>query len=110
MKNIFIRFRINKCLSILEKALTSDGITYDEQSLLVSKKYLPAIHILEAEGCIKCTYSSNDPYVPYLINPIHRNFPRYYIKRHDVWTNRLLGFILGAASASVANFILFLSS
>nr|WP_288823365.1 hypothetical protein [uncultured Mogibacterium sp.] len=51
MRNLFIRRRINKFISLLDSK--NGTLSGDDLSLIQGKKDLQVISILEASGCIK---------------------------------------------------------
>lgn len=106
MKNIFIRARVNKCISIIENSCSQGGFSNGELEFLCSDKYLEALHILEDAGCIKCFYRYGDPRRPYSILPTHKRFSVYKLERHDVWVNRFWGFVTGVAVSIVGGVII----
>ena len=95
MKNLFIRHKINKCISILQ-ASEHRALTESEQQLIISTEYSQVLSILEDDGCISITRAWNADH-PVSITLTKKGFSGYLLNRHDVWMNRLWGFLSGVA-------------
>lgn len=97
----FIRFRINKVIKILEE---HDGrLTSRALELVRDRKYRNAISALEGAGCIKVTREWGGQII--LITTTNKGFSIYCLERHDVWANRIGGFISGVAITVIADLI-----
>lgn len=94
MSTLFLRHRINKCISVIEQSINSSDLSDETLEFLYSPKNRKAMQILEASGCIKCTYAWGH-HTPIDINVTKSGFSIYQLTRHDVWLNRFWGFISG---------------
>lgn len=101
MRNLFIRRRINKFISLLDSK--NGTLSGDDLSLIQGKKDLQVISILEASGCIKVDRSWGGDIS--LIVTTHNGFSIYQLERHDIWMNRFYGFISGVAVTVIADII-----
>ncbi len=101
MKNLFIRTRINKFIALLE---SNDGtITAADFPSLNDKDVLHVISILEASGCIEVIREWGGA-----VNTImttNTGASVYQLERHEVWMNRLYGFISGVLMTILVDFI-----
>ena len=101
MRNLFIRRRINKFISLLDSK--NGTLSGDDLSLIQGKKDLQVISILEASGCIKVDRSWDGDIS--LIVTTHTGFSIYQLERHAIWMNRFYGFISGVAVTVIADII-----
>lgn len=99
--SFLIRMRIRQCISILSRSSDS-GVSPDTISLLYSKKYASAMQILEDSGYISCIRSWGS-HVPVSVAVKNTGFSVYKLNRHDVWMNRLWGFLAGVAFSVLAD-------
>lgn len=91
MKNLFIRTRINKFIALLES--NGGTMTAADFPSLNDKNYLHIISILEASGCIEVIREWGG--AVNIIMTTDTGASVYQVERHDVWMNRLYGFVSG---------------
>ncbi len=100
-KNILIRHHINEVIALLEE---HNGTLVNHNLVLIKdKKYQQVIPILEASGCIKVTREWGGSII--MIATTNRGFSVYSLERHDVWVNRIIGFVSGVLVTVTADFI-----
>lgn len=95
MNKLLIRFRIKKCISIMEATEINGAIPEKTVEFLYSKKYTDAMRVLEDSECIKCSYAWGASLIPYSVQLTKTGFSIYQLSRHDIWVNRFWGFISG---------------
>ena len=91
MKNLFIRTRINKFIALLES--NGGTMTAADFPSLNDKNYLHIISILEASGCIEVIREWGG--AVNIIMTTDTGASVYQLERHDVWMDRLYGFVSG---------------
>lgn len=91
MKNLFIRTRINKFISLLES--NGGTMTAADFPSLNDNDVLHIISILEASGCIEVIREWGG--AVNIIMATNTGASVYQLERHDVWMNRLYGFVSG---------------
>lgn len=91
MKNLFIRTRINKFIALLKS--NGGTMTAADFPSLNDKNYLHIISILEASGCIEVIREWGG--AVNIIMTTDTGASVYQLERHDVWMNRLYGFVSG---------------
>ena len=91
MKNLFIRTRINKFIALLES--NGGTMTAADFPSLNDKNYLHIISILEASRCIEAIREWGG--AVNIIMTTDTGASVYQLERHDVWMNRLYGFVSG---------------
>lgn len=101
-ENFFIHFRINKIIKLLDEH--SGTLSRDSLDLIRGKEYRNAISALEDSGCIKVIRVGDG--VIAMIVTTHKGFSVYCLERHDVWINRIVGFITGVAVTVIADLIM----
>ncbi len=100
-ENFFIHFRINKIIKLLDEH--NGTLSRDSLDLIRGKEYRNAISALEDSGCIKVIRVGDG--IIAMIVPTHKGFSVYCLKRHDVWINRIIGFVTGVAITVIADLI-----
>lgn len=101
-EKFFIRFRINEVIRLLEE---HDGsLPRNSLKLLRDKKYRHAISILEASGCIKVRREAGGSII--MIVTTNKGFSVYCLERHDVWVNRIGGFLCGVGVSIIGDLII----
>ena len=97
---MLMRYRMHKLIRLLEK-----GDTAGFNAAIGSDKYLKALKALEDESCIKAVKDWNGTYVRvWLLD----HYTTYQLSRHDIWINRLWGFLAGVATSVAAHYIIVL--
>ena len=91
MKNLVIRTRINKFIALLES--NGGTMTAADFPSLNDKNYLHIISILEASGCIEVIREWGG--AVNIIMTTDTGASVYQLERHDVWMDRLYGFVSG---------------
>lgn len=91
MKNLFIRTRINKFIALLES--NGGTMTAADFPSLNNPNVLHIISILEASGCIEVIREWGG--AVNIIMTTDTGASVYQLERHDVWMNRLYGFVSG---------------
>lgn len=94
--NIFIRRKINKCISILESGNEPD-------IEMLYSKFPDAMRVLEANGSIELLRAWGGEVVSVRVTNL--GFSIYKLSRHDIWVNRFWGFILGIATGVAIDLI-----
>lgn len=97
-ENFFIHFRINKIIKLLDEH--NGTLSRDSLDLIRGKGYRNAISALEDSGCIKVIRVSDG--IIAMIVTTHKGFSVYCLERHDVWVNRIIGFVTGVAITVIA--------
>lgn len=94
---MFVRYRMNKIINLLLND-QSDVVI----NLITSDKYRKALYALQAVGSITITegWSGNILNISLL-----DAYAVYQLSRHDVWMNRLWGFLSGVAITLAAEFL-----
>lgn len=105
MKNLLTYRRIKQLLNWLEK---SNGILTLKQLDPFQEQfrelyYRRAISMLEASNCIKVTRAWGGELLQINLLP---GYVLHQLERHDIWMNRIYGFISGVLVTVVANFIM----
>jgi hypothetical protein len=92
---MFMRFKMRSALKTIK---TSSVIASDE---IISSFDPDVLSALEANNCIDIQYADNRPCCIYYRNEAIN----YILARSEVWTNRVLGFVLGVISSLIVKFI-----
>ena len=93
---MFMRFKMRSTL----KTIKASGVVGSEE--IISSFDPDVLAALKANNCIDITYADNKPYfISYRNDAIN-----YILARSEVWTNRILGFVLGVISSLVVKLIL----
>lgn len=105
MQNLLTYRRIKQLLNWLEE---NDGILTIKQlepfqAQFRERYYRRAISILEASHCIKITRAWGGELFQITLLP---GYALHQLERHDIWMNRIYGFISGVLVTVVANFIM----
>lgn len=100
-ENFFIHFRINKIIKLLDEH--NGTLSRDSLDLIRGKEYRNAISALEDSGCIKVIRVGDG--IIAMIVTTHKGFSVYCLERHDVWINRIIGFVTGVAFTVIADLI-----
>ena len=107
MHGLSMRIRMRQCLHMLEKQwyLNNDFIT-GEAALKFSdtRSKLKVLKALQAVECVSLSYADNSNR-PYVIREGAES-SIYLLKRREIWTNRLLGFIAGILTSVASYYIL----
>lgn len=93
-----LRYRMNKIIRLLDSGKNSE--VYD---LISSSPYRKALLALESAGCVKLAKAFGGDIVGIYLLDSHVG---YQLNRHDVWMNRLWGFLSGIAVTLAAEFLL----
>ncbi len=95
---MFLRCRMNKIIRILEKD-DSKALT----DVLSNPHYRKALQALVDEGCVKVVRDMNGTvHMAWLLD----HYATYQLSRHDVWLNRLLGFLAGIVTSVAAHYVI----
>lgn len=95
-----LRCRMNRIIRLLESNKTSKVM-----DLISSARYRKAILTLESAGCVKLAKAWGGEIVGICLLDSHAG---YQLSRHDVWVNRLGGFVAGIVTAVAAHYIIVL--
>lgn len=95
-----LRCRMNRIIRLLEAGKESE--VYD---LISSSKYRKALLALESAGCVKLTKAWGGEIFGICLLDSHAG---YQLSRHDVWVNRIFGFVAGIVTAVAAHYIIVL--
>lgn len=98
MLTMLTRKRMKEILNLIE----SNSIRTLYQRL-EDKKYLAALKVLEARGCVSCFYADGDS-LPWHISLTAEAY-NYKLTRCEIWENRIYGFIVGIISGVVITII-----
>lgn len=93
---MFMRFKMRSAL----KTIKASGVIASDE--IISSFDPDVLSALEANNCIDIQCADNGPYCIYYRNEAIN----YILARSEVWTNRVLGFLLGVISSLVVKFIL----
>lgn len=94
---MLIRYRMNKIVRLL-----SGGNEAEVMELISSDKYRDALLALEAVGSVRVTKAWGGEILKVFLLD---SYAGYKLSRHDVWTNRLWGFVFGVATSVATAFI-----
>jgi len=105
MKSIIARFKMFRMLSKLDTLFDRhDGILSGDQidPFVSSVKKMATLRRLSDAGAVKLTFYSNE------LLSIRRlpGASLYLLERSELWVNRIAGFIVGVATAVVAELII----
>ena len=93
-----LRFRMNKIIKLLEQNREADAI-----ALASNSKYYKAFQALADTGAVKLVRNMGGVIVrAFLLD----HYATYQLERHEIWLNRILGFIIGICTSIVASIIL----
>lgn len=94
-----MRHRMNKIIKLLEdENFTAVRDLYENNS-----KYKKAFNSLVDQNVIQAAYG-DDHLSGFILNP--GKAATYSLSRHDVWINRILGFVAGVATAIIAQLLI----
>lgn len=107
MNGFILRLKMRRCLHKLEKQwyLNNDFIT-GESALQFSNTMskLKTLKALQAAECVSLSYADNSNR-PYAISEGAKSSV-YVLERHEIWTNRLWGFLAGILTSVAAHYII----
>lgn len=92
---MFMRFKMRSAL----KTIKASGVIASDE--IISSFDPDVLSALEANNCIDIECADNRPYCIYYRNEAIN----YILARSEVWTNRVLGFVLGVISSFIVKFI-----
>lgn len=78
---------------------------------LSKEMIISAIHALKTEGLVDFGYQNGNKFFSFSVSPVAQNFlytqnEIKHLKQHEIWENRIYGFLLGVASTVTAALIL----
>ena len=93
-----LRYRMNKIIKLMEQGRESDVI-----ALVSNAKYKKAIQALADTGSVKLARTMGGVIVRVFLLD---HYATYQLERHDIWFNRILGFLFGVGTSVLAAIIL----
>lgn len=95
---MLLRYRMNRLIRLLKTNQENEVL-----DLIASDKYRDALLTLETIGCVKLAkaWGGKITYVSLLDSRVG-----YQLSRHEVWENRFIGFLAGAATSVVAHYVI----
>ena len=93
-----LRRKMNIVISLLESNKHSEAV-----SLANTPEYSKAVKALIDTGCVKATRANGGKIV---LMDLRDHYSTYQLERHEVWLNRLWGFISGVIITLVAEYLI----
>lgn len=90
--------RMNKIIRLLE----NEDFQSVRSLIECDKRFNKAFKVLEDQGVIEVLYADGEPHY-FALNDCKS--ASYSLSRHDVWANRIIGFIAGVATTFVCALI-----